>query len=351
MTINRYKVLLFSGLSILLLFISCTSSLKTVSIETAKPSSDLLPDQIGSLTLMNRAITGDFRDYDKDSLQRYFYKNGFNVSSIVLDSLAADTTLKVLAELLFASGRYDVVIPQEYNFHRDLKFHQIPEELHWDQVRRICSEFNTDVLLVIERYYNKLITDYTVHPALLGYEEYASAAIDSKYDAVAKIYDPTSETVIRQLLVADTISWYETDTSTERLFRRLPSIKECLVQTGIQVALELDSKLSPTWVQENRSWFLIDKKDFNLIDRFIRENNWQAAYDYWLPFAASSKTSTKSRAEYNLALASEMLGDVDLAIEWANKSYFTQYHKQTENYLYKLKRRKEIMLSFQKLNE
>ncbi len=343
------------GFSLILFFSSCTSSLRTITIETAQPSSDLLPDNMTSLTLMSRAMNKDFRNFNKDSnkdsLQRYFYKSGFQVSSVILDSMAVDTTLKVLADLLYTSGRYDVVVPQERNFDRHLEFYKIQEELDWNNVRHICNEFDTDALLVIERYYNKLITDYTVHPAIFDFEEYASASIDSKYDAVVKVYDPVSETVIRQILVADTISWYDADTSTERLFQRLPSIKECLLQTGIQVALELDKKLSPVWLQESRAYFVISKNDVGKINKLIKDNDWQAVSDYWLPYSETKKTTTKSKAEFNLALASEMLGDIDQAIQWANKSYFTQYRKQTENYLYKLKHRKETMLRFQQINQ
>ena len=337
-----FWLLIISGL-----FASCTVSYKTIVVETAKPSPDILPENINSLTLMNRSITGEFRNFDRDTLQRYFYSQNFNVNAVVLDSIAADTTLKVLGELLYESGRYDVVIPKDRNFARNLKFYKIPEELDWNEVKLICDEFNTDALLVIERYYNKLSTNYEVHPAAMEYGKYVSGSIDSKYDAVVKIYDPLAEKIVRQVITADTISWYDTDVSTKGLFAKLPDIKECLIQTGIRVALDMDSKLSPEWVQENRGFFVIENNDMANVDRFITNDDWQAAYDYWLPYTRSSKKTIKSKAEFNLALASEMLGNMDEAIEWADKSYYTQYHAQTESYLYKLKNRKEIIQKFQ----
>ncbi|WP_423127658.1 DUF6340 family protein [Gaoshiqia sp. Z1-71] len=347
-TIRTY-ISLIGGVIVFFLLGACAVNLKTFTIETATPSSDLLPDKIVSLTLMNRSVTNEFQNYDKDSLQRYFYRKKFDVNAVVLDSMAADTTLKVLADLLFSSGRYDVVIPEDRNFARNLKFYQLSEELDRDEVRRICTEFNTDALLVIERYYNKLITDYTIHPPLFGYEQFATAAIDSKYDAIVKIYEAESGNVVRQVLVSDTISWFESDTATERLFAKLPSVKECLIQTGIRVALDLDAKLSPNWVKENRAYFLLND-DADKVNGFIKNQDWQAAYDYWLAYSNQPKSSIKFRAEYNLALASEMLGSVDEAIEWATKSYYTKYHKQTENYLYRLKKRKEVLQKFQKIN-
>ena len=336
-----------SLLLLLLLFSSCSSSYKTLLIETARPSVQLLPEDIGSLTLVNRAITSDFQNFDEDSLQQYFFTRGFDYDSVVLDSLAADTTLKALGELLFESGRYDVVIPEERYIDRNKAFYLMPESLDWDEVASLCNTFNTDALLVIERYYDKILTNYSVFATPAGEPQYAKAQIDSKYDAVVKIYDPQRQKIIRQFAVDDTISWQDGDTSTKAIFKRLPTIKECLIQTGIQIALDIDDRLSPKWVKESRIYFVINQSDVPRMTNFANDHKWQEAYDYWLGYANSDKATIKAKAEFNLALASEMLGNLDQAIEWANKSYYSKYMQQTQNYLIKLKKRKEILKQFQ----
>lgn len=330
--------------------LSCSAPYQNLTIETAHPSQALLPSGINSLTLMNRSISKEFRNFNKDSLQSYFYARDFNVSTIVLDSLAADTTLKVLGDLLYSSGRYDVVIPRDRNFMREPEFFRIPEELDWDEVRSICDEYRTDALLVMERYYNKLITKYNVQPTEENQYLY-SALIDSKYDAVVKVYDPYRQKIVRQIIVGDTISWTDFQWSVKELFTSLPSVRECLIQTGVQVALDLDSRLSPVWAKEKRGFFMIEKGDAARLSRWVSENDWQSAYDYWLPYTRSAKKALRSKAQYNLALASEMLGRIDEAIRRANDSYKTQYHTQTEQYLYKLGKRKEILRQFQKLEK
>ena len=351
MVTNIHLRSLFEMMVLVMIFTACSTSYHTVIIEAAKPSQAILPNDINSLTLMNRSISGEFRNFNKDSLQRYFYAQNFNINTVVLDSTAADTTLKVLGDLLFESGRYDVVIPKDRNFARDLKFFRVPEELDWNEVNQICEEFQTDALLVMERYYNKMITRYTIHPETMEYPEYCSASIDSKYDAVVKIYDPVRKEIVRQIVVSDTISWFDSDRATKTLFAKLPSIKECLIQTGIQVALDLDSRLSPAWVTDKRGYFLIDKDDAARLTKWIKQDDWQSAYDYWLPFADSGNKSVKSKAQFNLALASEMLGKIDEAINWANLSYHSEYRSQTEQYLYKLGKRKDVLKQFQKLEE
>ena len=70
---------------------------------------------IQSLTLMNRSITPEFSNFDEDSLQRYFYRKQFDVTTYVLDSMAPDTCLKAIGDLLYESGRFDIVVPVERN--------------------------------------------------------------------------------------------------------------------------------------------------------------------------------------------------------------------------------------------
>ena len=349
MSVNNFnKILGFSILAFSLA--SCATSFKTVYIEVAKPSMYILPNDIVSLTLMNRSMTDEFTNFPPDSLQAYFYRKGFDVNAAVLDSAAADTTLKVLAELLYESGRYDVVIPEDRNIPRTDSYYKLPPSLDWDYVSEICETYHTDALLVIERYLNKLMTNYGRYPSDNG--DIYEATIDSRYDAIIKVYDPSKKEIIKQLMVDDTIYWAESDYSQRKLFtENLIPLKKALIETGIQTALELDGKLSPQWETQTRGYFVTKDANSAELESYIRDNNWNAAYDYWenrLKTENNSKT-IQSKIEYNLAIASEMDGNIPHAAEWAIKSYETQYHKQTEDYLYLLKKRKKVIDEFKKI--
>jgi len=298
---------------------------------------------------MNHSINTQFRNFDEDSLQRSFYAQNFNVKNIViLDSLAADTTLKTLGRLLYNNGRYDVVIPKERNITRlDNNYYKIQEYTDWNTIKEICNTFHTDALLVIERYYNKLNTFYKIHQPTAEYKKFVTASIDSKYSASVKIYDPVEKKVIRQFEVTDTISWSDGALSTEKLFEKCPTIKNCLIQSGIQTAVDINNYLSPVWKKEERNYYLIDTDEKNnTIEKVIRKNEWGKAYKYWLPFTKSSKKRIKSKAEFNIAVASEMLGNLDEAILWATNSNELVYNYQTEIYIKKLMKRKEIIKQF-----
>lgn len=342
------KILVF--LSVLffaeIFLISCKTNFISIRIENSTSSSDELPENIQSLTLMNRSMNNQFLNHIEDSLQMYFYRNEYQLSKIVLDSTAADTTIKALSALLFESGRYDVVLPVERNLPRNISYNLLPDTLDQDQVAKICSDYNTDALLVMERFSTRVMTDYSAEKYAdpsSGTSYFYYASLDLKYDAYFRIYKPGENILIKQFTISDTINWENSDNTQVRLFSRIPTIKKAMINAGIKVALDLDTKLSPTWKAENRGYFIFSQKN-DLGKQLMEENNYGEAEKYWAGLAKSKNKNTRSKAEFNMALISELKGDLDAAISWGLKSFYSTYHNQTEVYLKKLQFRKETQL-------
>lgn len=348
-----------------ILVVSCKSNFAVLTIENIRPASDELPPDIQSITLMNRSMSSQFDNYQEDSLQVYFYRKNFQLSKIVLDSTAADTTIRALAELLFESGRYDVVVPLERNLRRvpadsaytgirseteqklagDLSYELVPDTLNSSTVSNICKSYDTDALMVLERFSTKVLADYSTEKQInattgIVYSHYAS--LDLRYDALFRIYQPGKTVLIKEIDLTDTIYWESADYSQERLFAKLPSVKQALISAGIRIALEMDSRLSPGWIPEKRGYFLFNpKKDKG--QEFMNERAYEEAEKYWAELAQSTNKKIRSKAEYNLALISELNGDLNGAIQWGLKSFYSYYRKQTETYLKKLQNRKKTI--------
>jgi len=325
--------------------VSCKSNYAILTIENATPAKEELSTDIQSITLMNRCITNEFENYREDSLQNYFYKKGYQLSKVVLDSTAADTILTALAALLFESGRYDVVVPVERNMYRSLPGEMLSDTLNPEQVSKICKNYNTDALMVLERFSTKTMADYTSEKVFNKdascYVYYAT--LDLNYSAVLRIYKPGNKTLVKEINLNDTISWESTDWSQVQLFKKIPSIKQALINAGIKVALDVDEKLSPTWISEKRGYFLFEQNN-DRGQQLMNEKNYEEAAKYWAEMAQSKNKKIRSKAEYNLALADELNGNIDGAIEWGLKSFYSYYRYQTETYLKKLKTRKETLL-------
>lgn len=324
-------------------FVSCKSSYVFLNIENSKPAPNELPDDIQSITILNRSMNNQFLNHNEDSLQIYFYRKGYQLSTYVLDSLAADTTIQALAQLLFESGRYDVVVPLARNIHRKISYNLVPDTLSPDTVRKICHDYNTDALLVMEKFTTKAMADYTSEVNKDAYNSTAYyASLDLKYEAVFRLYKPEQKSFLKSIRLADTIYWESADYSQERLFRNLPTIKKALISSGIKVALDMDNQLSPNWVSEKRGYFLLKKKN-DEGQKYMQENNLSEAAKYWTLMSQSTKNKTRAKAEYNMALINELNGDLDKAIEWGLKSFYSDYMVRTEIYLKKLSDRKKTL--------
>lgn len=332
--LNIFKIV--SVCLIALVVVSCKSHFSVLTIETPGPAKLELPQSIQSLTLMNRSMNKQFATHHPDTLQLYFFDNGYQLSVVVLDSLASDTTLRALGELLFSSGRFDVVIPIERNIERTINYNMVPDTLSTEYVKEQLDTYQTDALMVLEKFDMKVMTDFAterLYDRYTGSQNEFFASMDLKYDALFRIYKPGRK--VQDIQVSDTIYWEGAEDSQVRLFSKHPSVKQALINGGIKIALDVDSKISPSWTREKRGFFVFDRKD-DLGRQLLNENNIEGAKAFWMEKAQSTNKKTKSRAEYNLALASELEGNIDEAIEWGLKSYQTLYHYQTELYLKKL---------------
>ena len=337
-TINHVSVFLLIVISF-----SCIST-KPLHIEIPQKSKKELPEKIQSLLLVARMVDGDYTDLKADSLQKLFYHQNFNYDTIIKDIQVVDTTLKALGELLYESGRYDFVIPEN----RFLDFEKnafIAKEMSWDEVKMLCDTFKTDAVLSLDYLKMKVSTSYEKNsdfdPRSNSFINFVEARIKISYDALFRVYDPFEEKILLRKLMRDTIFWEDADYTTNELFNRFTPVKKALTETGIAIALDLSGELCPNWRNEKRAYFASGDSNMKLAAQLVNSGQWESAIALWKETAENTKSkSLKSKAEFNLALGYEMLGDLESSITWGLKSYKTMYRSTTYNYLETLKRRK-----------
>ena len=338
---------------ILSLLLASCSAYQSITIETSQPARLQVPYDIQSLTLMNRSMTPEFTNQRADSLQLYFYQNGFRVNETFTDSLASDTLLIALGDILFESGRFETVIPVERNIFRGLSYRLTPDPLLWNYVESICDLYETDALLVMENFNSHVTTDYKSQELGNSFPDFGTrvhyASIQVSFSAAFRLYDPAKREHSDLITVHDTLFWDHYAYTQVSLFNGLPSVKQALSAAGIQAAFELNDLLTPVWIKGQRGYFRLDKST-DTETGYIREGLWEEAYRFWLPFTERGSAKSRSMAEYNVALANEMMGNIDNAIYWATRSFRTTYRTQTEHYIRQLNARKQFLEKLEKQN-
>ncbi|MCY1719299.1 DUF6340 family protein [Prolixibacteraceae bacterium Z1-6] len=337
---QNYILLVF----ILLFAASCTTT-KILTIEIPQPAPKELSDRIQSLVLVNRTVNEKYSDFLSDSLQMLFYKQQFNLDTIILDSTAVDTTIKALGELLFESGRYDFVIPENrfLTFNKNSFFTQ---EMPWNEVKELCETYDADAVLSLDMFNTRIITKFdkesVFDPMQNGFYSAYSADMTIIYEALFRVYDPLEEKVLVREFFKDTIQWNDFAYSINDLFGHFTPVKQALTETGIALALDFSEKISTVWRQEQRPFYVKGDANLKYAGTFIDDGEWAQAMALWKETEENTQSkSTKSKAQLNMAIAYELQGDIDEAISWALKSYNTMYRQITYQYLELLNRRKK----------
>jgi len=330
-------------IALALALFSCIPT-KSILIEIPQKAKNELPQNIQSLTIVSRMVDESYNDLDTDSLQKIFYKKNFDYDTIVNDIQAVDTLMKAMGGLLFESGRYDIVIPEN----RFLPFEKnsfMTVEMPWDEVKALCDTFNTDAVLSVDHFKTRVMTSFDrdsyYSPVDGQFYQYSGAEIKISYIALLRVYDPSVERIVYRKFMRDTIFWDDVGPSAAVLFENFTPVKKALTETGIAVALDFADEISTVWRQERRYIFYKGGAELKQAADLAGANQWEPAMALWKEIAENSNSkSLRSKAELNIAVGYELQGDIDEAISWALKSYETMYRTTTYNYLETLKNRK-----------
>lgn len=320
------------------------SRLTYIPIEVAQPPKQELPADIQSLTLINRATDSRFSNHRGDSLQQAYFQKQFRLDTVLLDSKAADTLLIALGNILYESGSFDIVIPEQRTFQ-----HQgvltLPTSLPYEVADSLTKLYNTDAVLSLDYFRTRVATTYereTLYDSynsefLNGY----SAGMKIAYDAILRIYDPERRRMLANIMVADTLIWEDIDVEIRPLFSRFTHVKQGLIEAGIEAALQSSGHIAPVWSTANRRYYSKGHPKLVAAHGRIQASDWQGAIRLWQEILDSNPSaSLRSMAEFNLAVGYEVTSTLDNAIEWALKSYESRYRPVTYTYLELLNLRK-----------
>jgi hypothetical protein len=344
MKTGKKRFLLYMAAAFLaMLSVSCVPS-RSLVVDIPIPAAKVLPPAVQSFTIVSQAVDANFTDLHTDSLQKKFYQKRFNLDTLIYDVQMADTTMKALGELLFESGRYDYVIPED----RFLKTPVSPKpanELSWDEVVNLTETFNTDAVLSLDYLKARVVTNYKNETYYSNYQggftSVARANMRVQYEALFRVYHPETERILLREFIRDTLYWEDTDVSVNALFSRFTPVKQALTESGIVIALDLSEKIAVKWRPERRRYFTGGNRLMRQADQAALNGNWVKAISMWEEAAENAgSNSLKSKAQLNIAVGYEILGDLEMAIAKALESYDTMFRPLTYEYLETMKRRK-----------
>jgi hypothetical protein len=92
--------------------------------------------------------------------------------------------------------------------------------------------------------------------------------------------------------------------------------KETMYRAGQEAA----QKIAPYWKDLERVYFPYGNEDFAIAAKFMRDGNWREAAAIWGTYVNSKNKVTAAKAMFNMAICSEMAGNLEMAREWLKRS-------------------------------
>ena len=222
-----------------------------------------------------------------------------------------------------------------------------PVQFAWEQVETLCDKYEADAIISLEVLSTRfLVTNGTrMTTKKVGEVNIPFPQIYAKGVATAdigvRLYDPVLQKVVDEFLFSSTRDWEVNGVTIADAVRLLIDKTEALRDVSFAAGLQYGSRLSPEPIRITREFYKKPKRNAAM-ERGRRQADtrlWKEAAETWENGIENSNNKTAGRLAYNVAIAYEVLGSFDLAIQWAQTSYVEFGNKKAKEYSDMLHRR------------
>jgi hypothetical protein len=310
-------------LPVLIVAIALTScKINHLYLNVVEPAPVTLSKDIKQVGVINRSMPTDETKL-LDVIDKVLSLEGAD-----LDKIGAEQCILGLSDELKNNNRFtDVRTMSDYDF-RTPKLGLFPVPLSWDIVDRICKETGNDALFSLEYYdtnsklnYSTRKTDVKTGIGIVLPAVEHTASMETIVKTGWRIYDPASR------IIADEFNHIQSVVFNGRgvnplvavaaLINRKDAIKEVSNKAGHGYALRLLS----FEIRVMRDYFVKGTDNFKIAKRKAQVGKWDEAGSLWEKETANPERKVAGRACHNMGIISEINGDLEGALAWAQKAY------------------------------
>jgi Family of unknown function (DUF6340) len=307
-------------IAVLFVFTSCAST-EFVHISVLEPAPVTLPSYVKNISVVNRT-TPSKKAKTFDVIDKALSLEGPD-----LDKAGAAATITGLVDELKKNNRFSSVsVLDSSDFDTDVPG-ELPSPLPWDSVEKYCNETHADALFSLELFDTKSTIDYSVNKTSIrtplgsipGIEQEAN--MHTFVRAGWRIYDVKAKDILDESYTNKTIAFHGSGMNPLLAARALTDRKEAVKEVGTIAGQVYAKSIIPFWIRVTREYYVRANINFKIATRMARTGNWDGAANIWEQETHNPDHKIAGRACYNMAIISEIHGDIDGAIEWARESY------------------------------
>jgi len=336
----KIQNLFFGAFALLAVFLgACKTS--SVSLDVLRPADITLPDHIQKVVVVNRTYPS------KEDKVWNVVEGVLTGEGIGTDRRATEEAIKGMIETMRRSPRFQLVNPYTTG-EKGSGTGAFPEPLSWSKVEEICNNTQADALISLEAFdsdsrlaYANVMVRQKNREGVMIDVPYVDANMRMTVTNGWRLYDIRQKRILDENRSDDFMDFTSRGINPQAAASGLPPRFNMLMQTGFKAGQDYGFRISPMWVKVSRQYYKKGSEPIKTAHRKVRANNWEAAADLWKREANSNDPKIAGRACYNMAVFSEIKGNLDIAREWAEKAYTVHKNKKARAYLSILEQRRQ----------
>jgi hypothetical protein len=200
--------------------------------------------------------------------------------------------------------------------------------LTWKEAQAICAGSDCNGIVALEAFDSDGYTTITTSEH--------TEKVDGK-DKVVTTYEATRETVIHaswrlydidKKQIADdlqedvytSVTSYE-DATEDGARSGLPNDNETVHLAGYATGETYARRIAPNFITVTRTYYAKGHPELKSGKSLAKSDQWEQASAHWTDlFKATNDPKLKGKAAYNVALAAEVMGDLEAAKKWQGKA-------------------------------
>lgn len=301
------------------LFFSCKTNLVYITVTEPAPVS--APGYIKRVGIVNRSVP----ETNKNILNKL--DQILSAEGPKLDIEGGKEAIRGVKDALMQNSRFDNVIFLDTINLRTTGAGIFPAPLSWDVVENICRTNNVDAVFALEMFDTDSKISYSVAPVNATTPVGSVPALIHNASMVTtvktgwRIYDPKGRIVLDQYTISESLTFGGSGINPAAAAASLLERKEAVKQTGYKAGQVYAQRILQYNIRVSRQYYINGNQNLRMAKRMSRTGNWSGAGEIWKQETTNSNRKIQGRAYYNMAIINEINGDLDAAIDWAQKSY------------------------------
>jgi len=302
-------------------------------LNVIEPAPVTIPSTVKNVGVINRSIPTE-ETKSIDDIDKVLTLEGVN-----LDKDGAQVCIRGLADELLNNNRFtEVKALTDIDF-RTSSLTPFPAPLSWSIVKQICQETGTDALFSLEKfdtdtrvtYSSQKVDVKTIIGTIPGIEHQVD--VETIVKTGWRIYDPSSMSVLDEYTYEESIVSSGRGINPLNAAAALTGRKEAVNEVSNKAGHGYAFRIIPYTLRVKRDYYVKGTDNFKIAKRKAQMDKWNEAGELWEKETKNSSMKIAGRAAYNMAIISEINGDLDSALNWAQKSYEDYNNKLAPDYV------------------